>query len=56
MGNMKRLYEAIEEAQRLAESQPLDDEGLTSLCDTIQEVAAHGNAGVQLLAKRLFRD
>ena len=50
MSNMKRLLESIQEAKRLTQSQPLDEEGLTSLFQTVQDIAAHGNAGVSLLA------
>jgi hypothetical protein len=51
---MKRLHEAITEAQRLSRSQPLDDEWLGSLFENINVIASFGNAGVRLLIEELF--
>ena len=56
MGNMKRLHEAISEAARLSRSQPLNEEELGFLFQSLHEVAVHGNEAVKLLAKQLFSD
>src|SRR5437870_5765402 len=39
MGNMKRLHEAIQEAERLSRSQRFDEETLTSMFQTVREIA-----------------
>ena len=54
MSHMKRLYEAIEEAERLSRSEPLDEEGLRSLFQSMHDIALHGNKGFHLLVEALF--
>lgn len=56
MANMKRLHEALQEAERLTANPPGDAGGwLLSLFRTSHEIARHGNEGVQALAEHLFR-
>ena len=54
MGEMKRLHGAIQEAKRLTESQCFDEETLTSMFQTVGEIAKHGNEGTLQLIETLF--
>src|SRR5438132_7470 len=54
MGNMKRLHEAIQEAQRLSKTPSLDAEWMESLFGSINEIARHGNQGTYQLLDALF--
>lgn len=55
MATMKCLHEAIQDAKRvLAQDQPFSNEELTSLFESVGEIARHGNAGLSLFARELF--